>query len=51
MVSADATTEQPGRLIASGALEYLTKPLKIKELVKVVDDALAGQAKLLTGGI
>ena len=43
MVSADATTEQPRRLLASGARAYLTKPLKIAELVQAVDDALAGE--------
>ncbi len=51
VVSADATTEQPGRLIASGAQTYLTKPLKITALVQAVDDALAWEANSLAGGI
>ena len=48
MVSADATTEQPRRLLALGARAYLTKPLKIAELVRAVDDALSDKIGLST---
>ena len=43
MVSADATNEQPRRLLALGARAYLTKPLKIAELMQAVDHALASE--------
>ncbi|HEU4628593.1 MAG TPA: MHYT domain-containing protein [Gemmatimonadaceae bacterium] len=41
VVSADATSEQPGRLLASGAQGYLTKPLDVRRFVSVVDEMLA----------
>ena len=47
MVSADATTEQPRRLLELGARAYLTKPLKITALVEAVDEALAAAPGIL----
>ena len=40
MVSADATVEQPRRLLELGARAYLTKPLKITTLVQTVDETI-----------
>ena len=40
MVSADATVEQPRRLLELGARAYLTKPLKITALVQTVDETI-----------
>jgi CheY-like chemotaxis protein len=41
IVSADATPGQVDRLIAAGAAGYLTKPIEVADLLRVVDDALA----------
>jgi CheY-like chemotaxis protein len=41
MVSADATSRQKERLLAAGAVEYLTKPLDIKKFLTVIDVTLA----------
>jgi CheY-like chemotaxis protein len=41
MVSADATPGQVQRLLAAGATAYLTKPLDVAKLLRVVDNALA----------
>jgi CheY-like chemotaxis protein len=38
IVSADATTRQIERLCASGAAEYLTKPLDIEQFLHVIDE-------------
>src|SRR5207302_7794026 len=40
MLSADVSASQIARLTAMGASEYLTKPVRIKTLVRVIDDAL-----------
>jgi signal transduction histidine kinase/AmiR/NasT family two-component response regulator len=37
IVTADATDEQRDRLLAAGAQEYITKPLRLKRLLQVVD--------------
>lgn len=39
VVSADATPSQITRLLASGAFEYLTKPLNVAAFLKVVEQA------------
>lgn len=46
VVSADATTGQVQRLLAAGASAYLTKPIDVRELLGVLDDALT---KSMTG--
>jgi CheY-like chemotaxis protein len=40
ILSADATPRQLERLLARGAHAYLTKPIDVAELLRVVDDAL-----------
>jgi CheY-like chemotaxis protein len=40
VLSADATPRQIERLLASGAVAYLTKPLEIAEVLRLVDDRL-----------
>jgi CheY-like chemotaxis protein len=40
MVSADATPRQVQRLLAGGAAAYVTKPIDVKELLRVVSDHL-----------
>lgn len=40
VVSADATQRQIANLLAMGADAYLTKPINVAELVRVVDEAL-----------
>jgi signal transduction histidine kinase/ActR/RegA family two-component response regulator len=40
VVSADATTKQVQRLLAEGARAYLTKPLDVRELVRLLDEVL-----------
>jgi CheY-like chemotaxis protein len=40
MLSADATAAQIERLVAAGAYDYLTKPLDVKQLLRVVEEAL-----------
>jgi signal transduction histidine kinase/ActR/RegA family two-component response regulator len=40
ILSADATPRQLERLLSRGAHAYLTKPIDVAELVRVVDDAL-----------
>jgi CheY-like chemotaxis protein len=44
IVSADATDRQRDRLLAAGAEDYITKPLRLKRLLGVVDTLLAGKA-------
>jgi PAS domain S-box-containing protein len=44
VLSADATPSQTRRLKASGAIEYLTKPLEIAQVMRVVDHSLADAA-------
>ena len=41
IVSADAMPRQVQRLLSSGALAYLTKPIDIHRLLELVDDAVA----------
>jgi PAS domain S-box-containing protein len=40
VLSADATESQRQRMLASGAVAYLTKPLDIGQLLRLVDDRL-----------
>jgi CheY-like chemotaxis protein len=40
IVSADATTRQVQRLLSAGATGYLTKPIAVPELLRVLDEAL-----------
>ena len=40
VLSADATTKQSQRLLASGAVAYLTKPLDLTRLLRLLDDTL-----------
>jgi PAS domain S-box-containing protein len=49
--SADATPMQIQRLLSSGAVEYLTKPINIKHFLKVLDQAIEnkGEAEDTTG--
>jgi CheY-like chemotaxis protein len=41
VLSADATPAQRHRLLASGAVAYLTKPLKLASLLELIDQQLA----------
>jgi CheY-like chemotaxis protein len=41
IVSADAMPRQVQRLLSSGAVAYLTKPIDIHRLLDLVDDAVA----------
>lgn len=41
MISADATARQIDRLMAAGATAYLTKPLNVREFLRVLDENLA----------
>jgi CheY-like chemotaxis protein len=40
MVSADATPGQVQRLLAAGATAYLTKPIDVRDLLRILDQAL-----------
>jgi CheY-like chemotaxis protein len=40
VLTADATAEQSRRLKASGAIAYITKPLEIREVLRLIDDRL-----------
>jgi len=44
IVSADATKGRIRELLASGAHDYITKPLVIKDFLEAVDNALADHA-------
>ncbi len=44
VVSADATPRSVERLLKAGARDYLTKPLALSQLFKVIDDLLAERA-------
>lgn len=44
IVSADATPGQVQRLLSAGASAYLTKPIEVRELVGVLDQALTGRS-------
>ncbi|HMJ94270.1 MAG TPA: ATP-binding protein [Thermoleophilaceae bacterium] len=41
IVSADATPGRVQRLVSSGAVGYLTKPIDVRELLRLLDDAVA----------
>jgi PAS domain S-box-containing protein len=43
ILSADATPGQIRRLLAAGATAYLTKPLNVRELLKLLDQTLADE--------
>jgi CheY-like chemotaxis protein len=40
IVSADAMPRHAQRLIAAGAAGYITKPIDVQEILRVIDDAL-----------
>jgi PAS domain S-box-containing protein len=40
IISADATPGQTQRLLSAGASAYLTKPIEVRELLRLLDDAL-----------
>ena len=42
VLSADATKSEEHRMLAAGARAYFTKPLKLVELLAVVDEVLSG---------
>jgi PAS domain S-box-containing protein len=44
VLSADATPGQAKRLLADGAREFLTKPLDVKQFLRVLDDVLLDAA-------
>jgi len=39
-LSADAMPAQRQRLLASGAIAYLTKPVDVRQLLQLIDDRL-----------
>jgi CheY-like chemotaxis protein len=41
MVSADATKGQIDRLLAAGARDYLTKPVRVQRLLEIIDEVAA----------
>jgi CheY-like chemotaxis protein len=43
IVSADATPGQIQRHLSAGAAAYLTKPIDVRELLRVVDDAIGDE--------
>jgi CheY-like chemotaxis protein/anti-sigma regulatory factor (Ser/Thr protein kinase) len=43
IVSADAMPRQAQRLLAAGATAYLTKPIDVRELLELVDSAIAAR--------
>ena len=49
VLSADATPGQTKRLLADGAREFLTKPLDVTQLLRVLDEVLL-DATLTEGG-
>jgi CheY-like chemotaxis protein len=40
ILSADATRRQIDDLLAAGAVAYLTKPIRVRDLLQTVDDVL-----------
>jgi len=44
IISADAMPRQAQRLLAAGATAYLTKPIDVRQLLELVDTALAANA-------
>jgi CheY-like chemotaxis protein len=51
VVSADATPGQMRRTIASGAAAYLTKPLDLHNVLRVVDKLLLGTISGASSGV
>jgi signal transduction histidine kinase/ActR/RegA family two-component response regulator len=45
VISADATRERGRQLLALGASAYLTKPIDIRRLIQVIDEALQGPGR------
>lgn len=45
VLSADATADQSRRLRACGAIAYLTKPLEIRDVLRLIDDRLHPHAE------
>jgi PAS domain S-box-containing protein len=43
VLTADATPSQRRRLLAAGASSYITKPLDISEVLKLIDEVLGGE--------
>ncbi len=41
IISADATPGQVQRLLSAGAVAYLTKPINVRDLLSLLDDALS----------
>jgi CheY-like chemotaxis protein len=41
-LSADATKHQIDRVMAAGAVAYITKPIDLRQLLQTVDNAIAG---------
>jgi DNA-binding response OmpR family regulator len=44
MLSADANHQQEKRLLAAGAMQYLTKPLDLAEVLRLLDAVTAESA-------
>ena len=44
VISADATEDQPERLRADGALDYLTKPFDVARLLAIVDESAPSES-------
>ena len=45
MISADATAGQIRRLLEAGATDYLTKPLDVERLLRILDESVQGSSK------
>ena len=45
VLSADATHSQRQRMLAAGVVDYLTKPLDIGQLLRLVDDRLGSSSR------
>ena len=45
IVSADATSGQIQRLLASGASSYITKPIDVRELLGIFEKTINGRAR------
>ena len=43
IISADATPGQVQRLLSAGALAYLTKPIDVREVVRLLDEAVSAR--------
>jgi len=49
IVSADATQRQIQRVLAAGATAYLTKPIDVRELLRLIDEASAAASASPSG--